>query len=142
MLIRLLAGSLASLSPAPVVGLIQAAAETASGDPLTYLSGLGSLGAVAVLGLLFTGQVRTKSEVEGLLADKKRLNSLLDRKDSIIEAQARQIVRLSENAAGSVAPALSRAVEATASVPDTLADLREGFQRLGDALDRLDRDRR
>lgn len=114
------------------------AAGGAGADPFTYLTGLGFPG--IIIGLLLTGQLRTKTEVERLIAENEH-------KDGIITAKDNQIKELQVSIADKAIPALvesARVLQNLSTEANTLAQLRSAQQEVADLNARLafrDRDR-
>lgn len=118
-------------------GLGATIADAASGgtDPLTYLTGLGFPG--IIIALLLTGQLRTKTEVERLIAENES-------KDAIITSKDRQIAVIQDGLVKDVIPALTKStqiLESMSSDNSLISQLAHAHQEIVALTQRLD-DRR
>lgn len=95
-------------------------------DPLTYITGLGFPG--VIIGLFAWGTLRTKGEVDRLIAENTRKDRLIDIKD-------RQIITMAGAISDKALPALTRSTEILESLPQ--AEFVEQIRQVRDEISRL-----
>lgn len=115
--------------------LLASGSTSTLSDPFTYLTGLGFPG--IVIGLLITGQLRTKSEAERLIEENRR-------KDEIIIAKDRQLEALQASIVDKAIPALTRSTQVLESLQkpevgahDELSTARREIAEVAARLERL-----
>jgi hypothetical protein len=103
-------------------------------DPFNWVTGLGFPG--VIIALLITGQLRTKPEVERLIAEN-------DRKDKLIEAKDTTIATMQSVLTKQTLPALLRSAEVLEAIPNAESslfnELRQAQQQVTDLTSRLER---
>lgn len=117
-------------------GLFAAGELTTGADPFNWVTGLGFPG--VIIALLITGYLRTKPEVDRLVADNRAKDKVIERKDEII-------ISLQTTITQQALPALARSTEVLEAIPSSetglVAQLRQTQLGLNSAIERLERRR-
>jgi hypothetical protein len=90
--------------------IFRAAAEPSPTDPVSLITNLGPIG--LIVALFITGTVRTKGEVERVVADNARKDTVIAAKDEIIRQKDEQIARILTETLGKFFPALQQSANA------------------------------
>ena len=90
--------------------IIRAAAEPTAVDPLSLVTNLGPIG--LIVALFITGTVRTKGEVERVVAENVKKDAIIAAKDDLIRTKDEQIARILTETLGKAIPALQQSANA------------------------------